>query len=106
MDRVVNSVRLRTGRAGVLTARGPGPTVAGAELVRRRSIRFGKRRRACPPRGASACRLPRAGPARSRALGAACRLAMRTKRPTITDVARQAGVSKATVSAVLNDAGP
>ena len=31
---------------------------------------------------------------------------MSTKRPTITDVARQAGVSKATVSAVLNDAGP
>src|SRR5919112_4229546 len=30
---------------------------------------------------------------------------MRTKRPTIDDVARQAGVSKATVSAVLNDTG-
>ena len=30
---------------------------------------------------------------------------MRTKRATITDVARQAGVSKATVSAVLNDTG-
>jgi LacI family transcriptional regulator len=30
---------------------------------------------------------------------------MSTKRPTITDVARQAGVSKATVSAVLNDTG-
>ena len=31
---------------------------------------------------------------------------MRSKRATITDVARQAGVSKATVSAVLNDTGP
>ena len=30
---------------------------------------------------------------------------MRSKRATITDVARQAGVSKATVSAVLNDTG-
>lgn len=30
---------------------------------------------------------------------------MRTSRPTINDVARQAGVSKATVSAVLNDTG-
>ena len=30
---------------------------------------------------------------------------MQTKRATITDVARQAGVSKATVSAVLNDTG-
>ena len=30
---------------------------------------------------------------------------MPTKRPTIDDVARQAGVSKATVSAVLNDTG-
>jgi LacI family transcriptional regulator len=30
---------------------------------------------------------------------------VKTKRPTITDVARQAGVSKATVSAVLNDTG-
>jgi LacI family transcriptional regulator/LacI family repressor for deo operon, udp, cdd, tsx, nupC, and nupG len=30
---------------------------------------------------------------------------MKTKRPTIDDVAKQAGVSKATVSAVLNDAG-
>ncbi|MEJ2503601.1 MAG: LacI family DNA-binding transcriptional regulator, partial [Gemmatimonadota bacterium] len=28
-----------------------------------------------------------------------------SKRPTITDVAREAGVSKATVSAVLNDKG-
>src|SRR5918992_1191742 len=31
--------------------------------------------------------------------------AMHTKRPTINDVARHAGVSKATVSAVLNDVG-
>jgi LacI family transcriptional regulator len=30
---------------------------------------------------------------------------MKSKRPTINDVARQAGVSKATVSAVLNDSG-
>jgi len=30
---------------------------------------------------------------------------MQSDRPTITDVAREAGVSKATVSAVLNDAG-
>ena len=30
---------------------------------------------------------------------------MHTKRPTINDVARHAGVSKATVSAVLNDVG-
>jgi LacI family transcriptional regulator/LacI family repressor for deo operon, udp, cdd, tsx, nupC, and nupG len=30
---------------------------------------------------------------------------VKTKRPTISDVARQAGVSKATVSAVLNDTG-
>ncbi len=30
---------------------------------------------------------------------------MKSARPTINDVARQAGVSKATVSAVLNDAG-
>jgi LacI family transcriptional regulator len=30
---------------------------------------------------------------------------VKTKRPTINDVARQAGVSKATVSAVLNDTG-
>jgi hypothetical protein len=31
------------------------------------------------------------------------RAAMTTKRPTISDVAAHAGVSKATVSAVLND---
>ena len=31
---------------------------------------------------------------------------MTTKRPTITDVAQRAGVSKATVSAVLNNSGP
>ncbi|NUO64148.1 MAG: LacI family DNA-binding transcriptional regulator, partial [Gemmatimonadaceae bacterium] len=31
---------------------------------------------------------------------------MTARRPSITDVARRAGVSKATVSAVINDSSP